>query len=318
VFHFWRFYAVVCLALLGTGSFICAQSEGQKLFAANRPDAAIPVLEKEIQNPDASPSLYIYLGIAYYQTGNYERSLSVFEMGLKVRGADIYTLSLNAGNTAFAMKDYGKACDYYTAAAEQDQSKSLPVLNCANARIKQGRLSEALASYRKFLALAPQDPQAGKITQLISLLEEELERRRAEEEKKKAQTEAVSREIATPEFQAGGQLLEEPVAGTDSVTFTDTVKPSGEKIVPQESNLEKSVLPQIPAEQIHSTDSEDLHALPDNGHEAGQNDNLQEAVVVPADINQQLSETEAETGQYSLIENNAGDIPSDKQPDTSP
>lgn|GEM_PF-3058940 len=220
-------FAAVCFFLCTRGY---ALSEGSRLFMLNKPEAAIPVLEKELQLPDADPSLYIYLGISYYQTGKYEHALDVFEKGMKVRGADIYMLNLNAGNTAFAMKNYTLSVSYYQKAIDQGPDKPAPVLNRGNAFVKLDRLTEALSDYKKFIEMAPQDPQSAKVAELIQLIEEELERRRIETEKNAAKTELLAADEATPVFPEPEYAGSEPVDEADKLKYTPPAEPPHEPV----------------------------------------------------------------------------------------
>jgi Tfp pilus assembly protein PilF len=221
-----------------------SQSSGEKLFMTNRPEAAVPLLEKELEQDAATdPVTYIYLGLAYYQTGDYARSVSVFEKGMQLPGADIYTFALNAGNSAFAMKNYGKAYDFYTSAMNQDPQKSAPVLNRANTLLKQGKLGDALADYKKFIAMAPQDPQTAKIQQLVQLVGQEIEKRKKAAEKISAQTELLTGTEGS--FTSAG----EPASASEAVPVSDIIRPTvsvqvgSDQVVPDDSRLPVKTVP---------------------------------------------------------------------------
>ena len=211
------YIAFFCFSLT---AFAQVQSEGEKLFRLNKPEAAIPVLEKEISQPGCDPLLYNYLGLSYYQIKKYIQALQVFENALALPYADSYTLNLNAGNAAFALNDLTKALQYYSAAELADPAKGSPVLNKANTFLKLKRWGDAKKSYGKFIELEPENPQTPKIKILISLLDEEIAKEKQAMESLAAMTEQLPEDIANlknPAHSSGqeelveGKLIQKPV-----------------------------------------------------------------------------------------------------------
>jgi len=168
---------------IAAAAFLClmpvvyADTDGEKLFKSNRPADAAPLLETEIAAGTASADAYNYLGLSYYQTGQYDKSVGAFEKGLAVSGTNKKILAFNAGNAAYAAGDFVKADSYYSLALAASPDFTPAVLNRANARLKQDKLSDAADDYASFLRLAPADPQSARITQMISLIQAELAKR---------------------------------------------------------------------------------------------------------------------------------------------
>lgn len=193
-----------------------AYDTGYNLFASNKPAEAIPYFVTAMEEPGVSPSVYMYLGIAYYQTGQYAQSVDVFKKGLSATGTNKRILAFNAGNSAYAMKDFVVAEQMYSLAAAADPMYADPVLNRANARLSQNKLEDALTDYQQYLVLDPASTQRTQVEAVIKALQAELvyqeqesvrlaqeaERMKAEEERIRAENERIA------EAQAEAQRLE--------------------------------------------------------------------------------------------------------------
>lgn len=155
-------------------------SKGEELFSLNEPEKAIPYLEKALEAENADPAVYVYLGVAYYQAGDYNRSLSVCVQGLAKDNTDKKVLAYNAGNSCYAMGNYMRADASYAISMREDETYAPPVLNRANAQLKMDHLEDAKNNYVKYLELDKESPQKEKIENLILLLEEEIARRAKE------------------------------------------------------------------------------------------------------------------------------------------
>lgn len=150
---------------------------GQELFSMNEPEKAIPFLEKAMEANDVNPAVYIYLGVAYYQTGDYNRSLAVCVQGLARENTDHKILAYNAGNSCYAMGNYLRADASYAIAIREDKDYAPAVLNRANAQLKLDHLEDSKNNYIKYLELDPETEQRERIELLIKLLEQEIELR---------------------------------------------------------------------------------------------------------------------------------------------
>ena len=89
---------VMAILIFCCCTVVFAESEGEKLFKSNKPMEATLFLEEEIKNGTASSAAYNYLGLAYYQIGDYQNSVDAFAKGLKVPATNKKVLSFNQGN----------------------------------------------------------------------------------------------------------------------------------------------------------------------------------------------------------------------------
>lgn len=161
--------------------FAAAENEGITLFEQNQPAQAIAFLEKDIQSGNALPVEYNYLGIAYYQIGNYRKSIDTFKKGLSAPGTSKKTLYFNLGNTYFAMGDLDQAIENYSMACVASPDYAKAFLNRANAELKKNLLNEACDDYEKYLEMETDSPQRENIELVISLIRKELDERAEEQ-----------------------------------------------------------------------------------------------------------------------------------------
>ena len=193
-----------------------AESEGERLFKSNDPTAAIPLLERELSSGNASAAAYNYLGLSYYQTGQYDKSVAAFERGLRAPGTDKKVLAYNAGNSAFAAGNYTKADSCYSLALSASPDFAKALLNRANARLNQMQLEGALGDYERYIEKVPGDPQRTEIERVITLIRAELAKReedmrmaaaleqarREEEDRMHAEPERIAADTARREAEA--------------------------------------------------------------------------------------------------------------------
>ncbi len=235
---------IVFLCLICSFASADAFSEGEAFFRANKPREAVEQFNIAMNQSYVNPVIYTYLGLAYYQLGQYKNSMDTFISGTKVSGTNKRVLYFNAANTAFAMGDLIKAEEYYTLASVADPDFSSVYLNRANARLKLDKLDDAIADYEKYLLLDPESSQSEQIRSLLALLAaekvarieeqkrlaEEAERIRQEEERlakereaqrleqeriaaeKRAEEERIAKEKAAAEAERRRKLLEEVAA----------------------------------------------------------------------------------------------------------
>lgn len=124
---------------------------------------SIAFLEADIESGDALPVEYNYLGLAYYQTGNFAKSVEAFRKGLAIPGTNKKRIYFNMGNSYFLMGDFENALNSYSMSSVADPNYGEPVLNKANAELKLDRLKDAQDDYRRYLALCPDTPQRPEI-----------------------------------------------------------------------------------------------------------------------------------------------------------
>lgn len=175
---------VGALSAFALGAETAARDHGfsaaEELFRLNRPGEAIPLFEALLDGADADPAAFVYLGVAYYQVGEYQKSLSVCVRGLARDDTDHKVLAYNAGNSAYALGNYARADACYAIALKEDPAFSAAYLNRANAQLKQDLIQEARDNYQAFVEREPESVQRPAIEQLIALLDEEIVRRENE------------------------------------------------------------------------------------------------------------------------------------------
>ena len=170
-------------------------SKGKRYFRKNQPQLAIPYLENALQDPNVDPSAYIYLGVSYYQTAQFEKAISIDEAGMKVKDSNTSILAYNGGNAAFSLGDWDRADVMYSLSLTADPMYASAWLNRANTRMNQDRLDKAIDDYKQFLFIAPDDEQAPKVQILIGLLQEELNKRNSAVAASLAEIEQLKEEL---------------------------------------------------------------------------------------------------------------------------
>ncbi len=232
-----------------TGNANGGLSRGESLFKENEAKDAVQVLEYEIMNGQVSNNSYNFLGLGYYQLGEYDKSLDAFRRGLKVQPENKKILSYNMGNTYYALKDYASAITAYSDAMQAEPAFYEALLNRANALLMAGQLVSAKDDYIDFIGKCPDDPQRERIELLIKALEDEIARREEEArllaEQNKAKWEEYDGNLAEKKNDKGRPDWEEVEAGLEN-TKKNSENPEWERIrnenpgaVADNSNQEK-------------------------------------------------------------------------------
>ena len=160
---------------LSAGIINCFASElYDRAFAAyknNNPEEAQGLFLQVLEQEGPDPSVYNYLGVTYYQTGDFEKSISAFEKGSKVPFANRAVLYFNAGNSAFALNDFARAEKFYTSSIAADDAYASAYLNRANTRVKLEKFKDAFNDYDAYLKLEPETEQKDSIEAMMKLLE---------------------------------------------------------------------------------------------------------------------------------------------------
>lgn len=247
---------ILFLALAGA---FC-ESEGERLFKTNNPGGAVSLLEKDISAGNVSADTYNFLGLAYFQLGQYDKAIDAFERGMNSSVANRKLLSFNEGNVAYSAGNYSKAESCYSLALAASPDFYSALLNRANTRLMLKKYSDCLVDYKRFVAEQPDDPQTPEIKRLIAYLEQEIQRqeeeavrlaeeqRRLEEENKrlqqemarqKAEQEALEAERKAAEEERRRKLLED-VANSLQQTDTTNMTAGAEEVLDYdyESELE--------------------------------------------------------------------------------
>jgi len=155
-------------------------SQGETLFKENKAAEAVEVLEYEIRRGQISDNSYNFLGLAYYQLGDYEKSIDSFKRGLKAQPQNSKLLFYNLGNSYYAIKNYEAAIESYSESLNADAFFYDALLNRANALLMADRLLSAKEDYELYIIKCPEDEQKERIEELLKALEAELLRREEE------------------------------------------------------------------------------------------------------------------------------------------
>lgn len=189
-------YLFILFILFSLSAAVYSQTQGEKLFKENNPVDAAQVLESEIQKKNITENSYNFLGLSYYQIGEYEKSVEAFSRGIKAQPENARILYFNQGNSYYALQDYNAAAECFTQALIADPDFSVALLNKANSLLMDDKLKNARENYSEFLKKNPDDVQREKISLIISALDEEIARREEEErERNRAMWEAVDASI---------------------------------------------------------------------------------------------------------------------------
>jgi len=218
-------------------------ADGEELFQLNRPLEAIPLFEKIIDDKNINPAVFVYLGVAYYQVEEYQKSLNICVRGLTRSDTDHKVLAYNGGNSAYALGNYARADACYAIAIKEDPDFSAAYLNRANAQLKQDHLEDARENYQKFIEMESENEQRPAIEQLIALLDAEILRRANEKP-----------ELIRPEdMNVGNQDMKVPEniekIALEELPAREEKKEAEE--VPEKIAMEEIAAPELPPEELH-------------------------------------------------------------------
>lgn len=230
------------------------ESVGDALFKEDKGEQAIAPLEREIAAGEDSADKYNFLGLAYYQAGDYKRSIAAFERGMKASGSDgaaRWALSYNAGNSAFADGNFAGAEGYYSDAYRMNGEFHAALLNRANARLNQDKLVEARDDYALYLERAPDSPQYERISALIGLLDEDIKAHAILPEKLEASVAVLSASsILSADEEAVDDIYTEvpspPPAAAEAMEKEAAFLHSTAPAAVTAEQMEKSVIPPLP------------------------------------------------------------------------
>lgn len=218
--RFFLFFKYILLFFVYAPSVLYAETDGVRQFKANNPSGAAVLLEEEIKQGDISIDTYNFLGLSYFQLGDYAKALDAFERGMKAPVADRKLLCYNEGNVAYASGDYERAESCFSLAVAVAPQMYQAVLNRANSRLMQKKYADALSDYKQYISAVPDDSQRDEIFRLVAHLEEQLvfeeqekirlaeEERRLAEENERMQAELARREAEQAALEAKKQAAE--------------------------------------------------------------------------------------------------------------
>lgn len=187
-------WLLIFISILLSINILFAETEGERLFRENQTDKAIIVLENDIKNGSITVNTYNFLGLAYYQLKDYEKSIKAFQDGMEIDGVNKVVLFYNLGNSFFMSGNLVDAIKSYKSVLEIDKNYSSAYLNKANCEVSTGFFEDAISDYEDFLLLESDDIQRPQIEELLRLLREEVkvqkENERLAELQRKAEEEA--------------------------------------------------------------------------------------------------------------------------------
>lgn len=188
------FSAIIFSLFFAAALSSAQQREGVRLYEQGMAAESIAFLEADIESGNALPVEYNYLGLAYYQIGNFAKSVEAFRKGLAIPGTNKKRIYFNMGNSYFLMGDFENALNSYSMASVADPNYGEPVLNKANAELKLDRLKDAQDDYRRYLALCPDTPQRPEIEKILALIDEEMVSRAESERVAQEEAERLKKE----------------------------------------------------------------------------------------------------------------------------
>jgi tetratricopeptide (TPR) repeat protein len=147
------------------------------------------MLRAAIEQEPGRTELFLYLGVAYEQLGEYRQAVEAYRRGLTGAGGKKAALHHNIGTNYLRLGELESAEEHFTKALQEDGEYPPAYLNRANTRVKLEQYEKAVADYRLYLSVKPNTPQRGSIEQMIALLQDKQElaeaQRLAEEQKRK-------------------------------------------------------------------------------------------------------------------------------------
>jgi tetratricopeptide (TPR) repeat protein len=198
--------------------------QGEQFFLGNKPQEALPYLEKALYENPQEEKIYLYLGIIYEQLNDTDKSIQVLRRGLNVAQSHKDLFYYNLGNNHFRKQEYTVAEQMYSNALQINGALDVAYLNRANARLELEELQEARQDYIHYLRLDPDTPQRQNIEKLIALLGQVMEKaereRQAELERQRALLDEVLNTLKnasedTRNLSAGSEQIQEEYEEVD-------------------------------------------------------------------------------------------------------
>ena len=149
-------------------------SQGEELFLHNKPEEALPFLEKAFIANQEHLEGALYLAMCYEQLGRLDEAVTIYRIILPNAGDKTATVACNLGNVYFKRDNFSLAQQFYTQAIRADPAYASAWLNRANVFVRNGSLQEAISDYERYLRLEPGSSQRIQIERLISLIQEEF------------------------------------------------------------------------------------------------------------------------------------------------
>ncbi len=128
--------------------------------------------EKEsIEGDESAAKALAGIGETYFKQGNLEKANEYFKQAIDIFPED-EALAFNVGEIYFKQGETDKAIEYFLLAVKIKESWAPPHRQLGYAYLNKGKYRLAVDSLKKFVELAPDDPRAENIKNLIPNLEE--------------------------------------------------------------------------------------------------------------------------------------------------
>ncbi len=121
------------------------------------------------------------MGRAYLDKGDIEKAKEYFKLAIDLFPSDA-VLAYNLGDIYFNQGQPDKSIEYLLVAIKINEKWDSPYIKLGYAYLNKGQYREALESMKKFLELAPDDPQAAVVKNLLPKLEELAKSEKKKEE----------------------------------------------------------------------------------------------------------------------------------------
>jgi tetratricopeptide (TPR) repeat protein len=123
------------------------------------------------QGDETAAKALANIGETYVKQGNLEKANDSFRQAIEISPED-EVLAFNVGKIYFAQGNTDKAVEYFLLSIKIKQDWAPAHLQLGYTYLNKGEYKLALESFSRFLELAPDDPQAPSIKNLIPKLEE--------------------------------------------------------------------------------------------------------------------------------------------------
>ena len=188
--------AVFFLLVAGRGfAATGALEKGEELFLNNKPAEALPLLEEALNEDPANENVYLYLGTADQQLGDYDKAIAVLKKGLAVATLHKDLMYFDMGNDYFSKGQFTFADQMYSGALDANPALADALLNRANARMKLQSYADALSDYTVFLQLRPQDSQRPQIQAVMGLIAQTMAAQEQQKKDAEAKQKALMNEV---------------------------------------------------------------------------------------------------------------------------
>jgi len=146
--------------------------QGIDALRANDAAGAKSSLVAALNQDPQDERIYLYLGVADMQLGDYNGALEILKQGLALSQQYTYAFYFDLGNIYFMQGQNLLAEGMYSNAIRKDPNFADAYLNRANSRMRLSSYEGAAADYTTYLGLAPNTPQRDNIQKLLALLEQ--------------------------------------------------------------------------------------------------------------------------------------------------